>query len=114
MLVLKRKKTEAIHIDGAVVSVLHIGAENVTLGIVAPKSIKVLRSEIVGNDDDVLTREDRKRNSFIARLHGMPEERRNAIIAKIVKEFCGPKQTTEIVHLNTQSPRREKPVGKDA
>jgi len=99
MLVLKRKKKESIFIDGATVSVLHIGAENVTLGINAPSEMKVLRSEIVGNDDDVLTREDRKRNSFIARLHGMPEERRNRIIAQIVKEFCAPKsrEQTEIL-----------------
>lgn len=114
MLVIQRKKKESIFIDGATISILRIGTENVTIGIVAPREMRVLRTELVGNDDDVLTREDRKRNSFIARLHGMPEERRNAIIAKIVKEFCGPKQTTEIVHLNTQSPRREKSVGKDA
>lgn len=99
MLVLKRKKKESIFIDGATVSVLHVGAENVTLGIVAPKDMKVLRSEIVGReDDDVLTREDRKRNSFIARLHGMPEERRNRIIAQIVREFCSPKSS---VHTET-------------
>lgn len=91
MLVLKRKKKESIFIGDATISVLHIGEENVTLGIVAPAEMRVLRSELVGNDDNVLTREDRKRNSFVARLHGMPEERRNRIIAQIVKEFCSPK-----------------------
>lgn len=95
MLVLKRKKKESIFINGATVSVLHIGAENVTIGIVAPKEMKVFRTEILGRDDDVLTREDRKRNSFIARLHGMPEERRNRIIAQIVREFCAPKSSLQ-------------------
>lgn len=99
MLVLKRKKKGSIFIDGATVSVLHIGAENVTIGIVAPKEMKVLRSEILGRDDDALTREDRKRSSYIARLHGMPEERRNRIIAQIVKEFCSPKSI-----LQTETP----------
>jgi carbon storage regulator CsrA len=95
MLILKRKKKESIFIDGATVSVLHLGEENVTLGIVAPREMRVLRSELVGNDDDVLTREDRKRNSFVARLHGMPEERRNKIIAQIVREFCSPKSIVQ-------------------
>lgn len=99
MLVLKRKKKESIFIGGATVSVLHIGAENVTVGINAPPEIKIMRSEIVESDDDALTREDRKRSSYIARLRGMPEERRNRIIAQIVKEFCSPKSS-----LQTETP----------
>lgn len=92
-LVLKRKKGESIFIDGATVSILRIGSNAVDVGIVAPKEIKVLRSEIIERDSDVLTRDDRKRDSYIARLRGMDEARRNKLIAAIIKEFCAPAAT---------------------
>ncbi|MCH7320650.1 carbon storage regulator CsrA [Solibacillus sp. MA9] len=47
MLVLSRKKTESIMIgDQIEVKVLSIDGDQVKLGIVAPKSVKVHRSEI--------------------------------------------------------------------
>jgi carbon storage regulator CsrA len=47
MLVLKRKKGETIKIDGGIeITVTEIGSGNVKLGITAPTSIKVRRSEL--------------------------------------------------------------------
>lgn len=47
MLVLSRKKTESIMIgDHIEVKVLSIDGDQVKLGIVAPKSVKVHRSEV--------------------------------------------------------------------
>lgn len=100
-LVLKRKKGESIFIDGATVSILHLGKTSVTFGIVAPREMKVLRSEIIEADHDVLTRDDRKRDSYIARLRGMDEAKRNRLIAAIIKEFCAPKAATQTVAAGT-------------
>lgn len=47
MLVLSRKKTESIMIgDHIEVKILSIEGDQVKLGIVAPKSVKVYRSEV--------------------------------------------------------------------
>lgn len=104
MLVLKRKKGESIFIGGVTVSILRVGETAVTISIVGPKEIKVLRSEIIEKDPKVLVREDRSRDAYIARLQKMSPEKREKVIARIVKEFCGPKPTSETVPLKTQSP----------
>ena len=47
MLVLSRKKTESIMIDNHIeVKILAVEGDQVKLGIVAPKSVKVHRSEV--------------------------------------------------------------------
>lgn len=104
MLVLKRKKGESVFIGGATVSILRLGATAVTISVTGPKEIKVLRSDIIEKDPEALIREDRSRDAYIARLQKMSPEKRERTIAKIIKEFCGPKSATEIVHLETQSP----------
>jgi carbon storage regulator len=51
MLVLSRKSTERIHIgDSIVVTVLAIRGNTVRIGIVAPKEVHVLRSELRDQD----------------------------------------------------------------
>jgi carbon storage regulator CsrA len=100
MLVLKRKKGESIFIGGVTVSILKVGESAVTISVVGPKEIKVLRSEIIEKDPEVLVREDRSRDAYIARLKKMSPEKREKVIARIVKEFCSPKATS----LQTETP----------
>lgn len=47
MLILKRKRNQRIRIgDDVVIEVLGIGEQQVTLGITAPKSVSVMRTEL--------------------------------------------------------------------
>lgn len=53
MLILNRKENEEILIGKNIrVIVNRIGPNRVTLGIVAPDEVKVLRAELVGNGED--------------------------------------------------------------
>ena len=57
MLVLSRKNNECIVInDNISIKVLGIRGNTVQLGIEAPASVGVLRGEIVGRDDNQVTR----------------------------------------------------------
>ncbi|AEF94656.1 carbon storage regulator, CsrA [Desulfotomaculum nigrificans CO-1-SRB] len=47
MLILSRKKNQAIHIgDNIVITILDVAGDNVKIGIEAPKNIQVYRSEV--------------------------------------------------------------------
>ncbi|WP_027351940.1 carbon storage regulator CsrA [Desulfotomaculum nigrificans] len=47
MLILSRKKNQAIHIgDNIVITILDVASDNVKIGIEAPKNIQVYRSEV--------------------------------------------------------------------
>ena len=46
MLVLSRKRNEAIHIGNVVISVKQIRGNKVTLGIEAPGEVRILRGEL--------------------------------------------------------------------
>lgn len=48
MLVLNRKSSESIIIGNSTVTILHVKGGYVKLGIVAPKDVKILRSELKG------------------------------------------------------------------
>lgn len=51
MLVLSRKKDERIHIgENIVITVVSIGGNAVKIGIEAPRDVNVMRSELVGNE----------------------------------------------------------------
>lgn len=59
MLVLSRKKSEEIHIGDHVVTVVSIRGDKVRLGVTAPKSVPVLRGElVVASAQDEGSRED--------------------------------------------------------
>lgn len=48
MLILSRKKNEAIHIgDNIVITVLDISGDHIKIGIDAPKNIQIYRAEIL-------------------------------------------------------------------
>lgn len=50
MLVIARKRSERIRIgDDVVITIVHIGANNVRVGIEAPRSVTVLREELSEN-----------------------------------------------------------------
>lgn len=46
MLVLVRKRNQSIRIGDAVLTVRHVGEGRVTLGIEAPRSVRIVRSEL--------------------------------------------------------------------
>ena len=51
MLVLSRKKDERIQIgENIVITVVSIGGNAVKIGIEAPRDVNVMRSELVGNE----------------------------------------------------------------
>lgn len=51
MLVLSRKKEEEIHIGGGVVvRVIAIAGDRVKLGLTAPKSVNIVRAELLKRD----------------------------------------------------------------
>ena len=93
MLLIKRRENESVFVDESSIHVLDIGPQSVMLGFTAPRSVKILRAEIVTGEDDLIPLEDRKNSSYLARLRSMPEARRQRIIEAIVREFCGPKKT---------------------
>ncbi|SHF37619.1 carbon storage regulator CsrA [Desulforamulus putei] len=48
MLILSRKKNEAIHIgDNIIVTILDVSGETIKIGIDAPKNIQIFRSEVL-------------------------------------------------------------------
>lgn len=52
MLVLGRKVNETIHIgDDITVTLLKINGDQISIGIEAPKNVKILREELIGRDD---------------------------------------------------------------
>jgi len=52
MLVLSRKKSEVIHIgDDIHLMVVHIGEGRVRIGIEAPASLKIVRDELLADED---------------------------------------------------------------
>ena len=56
MLVLSRKEDQVLVIDGRIrVTVVEIRGSRVRLGIEAPSSVRVLRSELMGSGADLAT-----------------------------------------------------------
>ena len=48
MLVLQRKPQETIHLDGGIIiTVCRVDGDRVTIGLQAPKEIRILRGELV-------------------------------------------------------------------
>jgi carbon storage regulator len=93
MLILSRAKNESIYIGESVVSVLEFRGANVKLGIAAPRSVRVLRAEIIEPDQTkLIPPEDKTRNPVLIRLRRMSEVARQQTISAIIMEFCGPKK----------------------
>lgn len=65
MLVLSRKKNESIHIAGNIkITILDISGDNIKIGIEAPRSIEVHRSEVI----QAIREENRQASSAHAAL----------------------------------------------
>ena len=60
MLVLTRKTRQQIHIGSNVtITILHVRGQAVSVGIEAPKNVKILRSELIELPAEVPERESR-------------------------------------------------------
>lgn len=94
MLVLSRKPGESLIIENAtiadkiVVVVSEVGRHKALIGIEAPKSVSVFRSEIL-DSAPVLLPEDLSADACIRRLRSLKPDRQKEIIRQIVTEFCG-------------------------
>lgn len=79
MLVLSRKQAESIQVDGGItIKVLEVRGGRVRLGIDAPQSVRIRRSEVVETDAEPLTSEPAKTPHPLptkAPYHGQPAVR---------------------------------------
>lgn len=102
MLILSRNRGESILIEKAtvadriVVVVSDICWKKALIGIEAPKSVSVFRSELI-DSAPVLMPEDLSADACIRRLRSLKAERRQEIIRQIVTEFCGKPTPRQLV-----------------
>lgn len=102
MLVLTRKPGESILIENAtiadkiVVVLSDMNRNRALIGIEAPKSVSVFRSELI-DSAPVLMPEDLSADACIRRLRSLKAERRQEIIRQIVTEFCGKPTPRQLV-----------------
>lgn len=89
MLVLSRKVGQSLLIGEVVVTPTRIGRDTVRIGIQAPFEMKIYRAELIGTNEEFLRPEERKHAGILSRLRNMPAEKRQEIIAAIVRTFCG-------------------------